>query len=157
MPQVMVALGSEYRPEKNTEGNIADHWLSNAALGLGYGDFFVVLERSTFREQSGNAALSVQRDFEDKLLWIQWHSLAWNYLNSFVGAGLGAYQETITTQVLGASTENTSPHRLLGGGSFGLKADIPTLWLSVEARVLFGDQLDRQPTWGGLARIGLYF
>lgn len=154
---LMAAVGSEFRPEKDVNNNYAQHYLSNTALGFGYEKFLFLLERATFSESSGNATLAVARDWEDTLLWVQWHSSSWYRLSPFVTGGAGAYKEKVTTDLLGVSTVNESSLKILTGLGFGFRLNVPYLWVSLEARMLFGDELDLQPSLGGLARVGIWF
>lgn len=155
---LLLAYGNELRPERDLDANFAQHFLTNYALGFGYQKFLFVFERATFEESSGNSSLSVIRRLEDTMAWVQWRSLKWKLLVPFLGGGIGAYKEKVTTNLAGApSVQNETSHRFLGGGSFGVSLDITALWISVEGRMLFGDELDQQPTLGGVARIGLWF
>ncbi len=153
----MLAYGSELRPEKDIDSNYKEHFLTNYALGFGYEQFVFVFEKAEFKETSGNATLNLERTLEDYLLWAQYRSMTWNRLVPFLGVGLGTYKETVVTQFAGASTTDSTPSKFLSGLAFGVGLDIPVLWFSLEARFLFGDELERQPTLGGLARIGVHF
>lgn len=155
---ILVATGSELRPEKDVENNYATHALSNVALGVGYKDFAFILEKASFRESSGNSTLNVERLLEDTMLWAQWQAQAWHIFAPYVGGGLGAYQETVTINLAGAqSSQHQSNRKLLTGANFGVRVDVPVYWISLEGRLLFGDELDHQPALGGLARFGLWF
>lgn len=155
--QAMLAYGFEYRPARDASGNFADRILPNYALGVGYQNYLFILEKATFKETTGNVTLNVKQIFENTMLWAQWRAEKRLYFIPFIGAGAGAYQEKVETQFMGATTANSTAQKFLGGASFGLSLDVPVLWFSIEARVLFGDELDPQPTLGGLARIGVYF
>jgi len=156
--QVLISYGSEYRPERDLENQFVGHNLTNYALGTGHENYVFILERAVYKESSGNATLNVERVLEDTLFWAHRESETWNLLVPFFGGGIGAYQEKITTNLLGAdSSTRSSNYKLLGGLNFGIRFDIPVLWLSLEARLLFGDQLDQQPTTGGVIRLGLHF
>lgn len=153
----LLAFGSELRPEKDINGNYQEHALTNYALGFGFDQFVVILEKAEFKESSGNSTLNIERTLEDYLLWGQYRALSWNRLVPFMGLGLGSYKETVVTRFAGAATTDSTPNRALTGLSFGLGIDVPLLWFSLEGRILFGDQLERQPTLGGLARVGFHF
>jgi hypothetical protein len=155
--KAMLAYGSELRPEKDVDGNPASHNLTNLSFGAGFGTWLVIFERAIFEETSGNTTLNLKRKFEDSLIWAHYRSEPWNHLIPFIGAGAGYYKNTVDTTLSGITTTNESKNKLLGGGCFGVSLDVPYLWLSAEARLLFGDELDRQPTIGGLLRIGAYF
>ena len=153
----MLAYGSELRPEKNIDGDYEEHVLTNYALGVGYRQYIFILEKAEFKESSGNTTLNLERTLQDYLLWGQYRALTWNHLAPFMGLGLGTYKETIKTNFMGSSRTDESANKFLGGLSFGVSLDVPVLWFSLEARFLFGDELERQPTLGGLARVGIQF
>lgn len=155
--QALLAMGSEFRQEKDIDSNLATRSLTNYMVGAGYRSWIGFLERASFQEISGNPTLNVKRSMEDIMLWGQYRALSWNYLVPFFGAGVGYYKEKVDTTLMGTTTGNESKNKFLTGGSFGLSLDIPVAWLSVEGRLLFGDELDRQPTVGALLRAGIYF
>lgn len=154
---LMLAYGSELRPEKDVDANFQEHILTNFAVGYGFDQYVFILESAQFQEASGNATLRVERTLQDYMLWGQYRAIAWNRLVPFLGLGAGVYQETVVTNLLGLSTTDKTPNKFLSGVSFGFGTELPVVWFSLEARVLFGDELDRNPTLGGLARIGLHF
>ncbi|MEZ0392342.1 MAG: hypothetical protein ACAH59_09015 [Pseudobdellovibrionaceae bacterium] len=157
-PHLMLAAGPEWRPEKDLENKTSIHTLSNYALGAGFRDYLFILEKSSFEESSGNAALNVERRLESIMLWGEWRAPAWKAFVPYLGGGLGAYQEIVKTNLPPApSTTRETSHKMLTGLNFGLQLEIPILWLSLEGRLLFGDELDPQPTLGALARVGLWF
>lgn len=155
--RTLIAVGSEFRPEKDTNNNYVHQTLGNFALGAGFGQYLFVLERAGFEESSGNSTLSVTRKFENTLLWGTWRAEPWTRIVPYLGAGLGAYSETVSTRFFGSTTSDESSRHFLSGAAFGFSVDMPVLWFSVEGRLLFGDQLDMQPTISGMARIGLWF
>ncbi len=153
----LLAAGSEFRSEKNAEGNFVGQNLTNAAIGFGFQNFIFIFEQAQFQESSGNSTLSIARHFQDDLVWAQWRGNSWTLMVPFVAGGVGVYREKIDTQLAGTSMSNQSKDKLLTGAGFGVGLDVPYLWLSLEARILFGDELDRQPTLGGLAQVGISF
>jgi len=155
--QALLAYGSEFRPEKDVEGNMDTHTLTNYAFGAGYKSWLVVFEKATFEESSGNTTLNVKRTLEDMMLWGHLRVMSWNYLVPYLGLGAGFYKDKVDTTLLGMTSTNESKNKLLMGGNFGISLDVPYVWLSMEARILFGDELDRQPIIGGLLRAGVYF
>lgn len=154
---ILFAYGTELRPEMDVDSNFQNHYLKNYALGYGFGQYVLIVESAQFQESAGNSTLSVERTFQDYMIWGQYRDLVWHRLVPFLGAGAGIYQETIVTKFYSQPTTDAGPNKFLGGVSFGVTTDLPLIWLSIEARILFGDELDRNPTVGGLARIGLHF
>jgi hypothetical protein len=156
--RAMVSFGREFRPEKDAEANFTDQKLAHYSLGLGYRRSLFILEKASFEESSGNASLRVDRKLENLMLWGLWQGEKWYSMSSFAGLGLGAYKEVVTTHLSGAeSRTNQTRDQMLGGGAFGIAFQLPLVWISVEARMLFGDRLNPQPSLGALGRIGLWF
>jgi hypothetical protein len=153
----ILAYGSEYRPERDVENNYSQHYFSNYAAGISKDRISVILEMSAFSEKSGNVTLNLERKFLDYLLWGQYSVYSQNFLNAFVGLAAGAYQESVTTNFLGQSTTNNSKYSLMTAGAIGARANISIFFASLEARLLFGDQLENQPRLAGLMRFGLWF
>lgn len=155
--RAMLAYGAELRPEKDTNSDLTPRNMTNYAIGAGYQSWFAIFEKATFTETSGNATLNVKRNLEDLMLWGQYRIVSWKYMAPYIGMGAGYYKDKVQTSLLGLATENESKNKFLMGGNVGLSLDVPVVWVSVEARVLFGEDLDRQPTIGGLVRAGVYF
>jgi hypothetical protein len=155
--RAMLSYGSELRTEKDIDSNLTPKNLTNYAVGVGYKSWLAIFEKASFEESSGNATLNLKRTLDDMMLWGQYRITSWKYMAPYVGLGAGYYKNKVETSLMGDTTTNSSKNRFLTGGNIGLSLDVPYVWLSVEARMLFGEDLDRQPTMGGLFRAGLYF
>lgn len=155
--QYMFFVGVESRMEENIQKDIVVHNLSNYSLGIGFDQYRVLLERATFSESTGNATLHVKRNLEDYLLWGHYIAFSANYIEPFMGLGIGAYKNSVDTTLAGSTTTNSSSFKLLGGASFGVGLHYKIIFSSLEARLLFGDELDRQPTLGSLFKLGFIF
>lgn len=156
--RAFLAYGSEYRPERDLENRYVGHSLVNYSLGTQYKEFLVLLETAQFKEESGNATLNVTRVLEDTMIWVQHEREAWKKLIPYLGMGVGAYREIVTTNLAGAnSATRATNYKAIGGFNFGLRLDVPWVWLSAEARLLVGEELDQQPTLGALFRAGIHF
>lgn len=155
--QYMFFAGLEGRVEENIQKDVVIHNLYNYSLGIGLDQYRVLLERATFSENTGNATLHVKRNLEDYLLWGHYIAFSANYLEPFIGLGIGAYKNSVDTSLAGSTTTNSSNFKLLGGASFGVGLHYKVVFLSLEARLLFGDELDRQPSLGSLFKLGFIF
>lgn len=153
----MLAYGSQYRPERDVNKDFSQHFFSQMALGAGFDRWIFILERADFKESSGNATLSLERSYHDYLLWAQYSVYEHQILNAYAGAGLGAYQEQVTTNFSGQKSTGSSQYKLLTSGSLGLRAHVSIFFAAIEARVLLGDELDQQPGFGAVLRAGLWF
>jgi hypothetical protein len=154
-----LTIAPEVRGVEDSLGNQTALNYLNVAAGVRYQNWNFLLEfGSSDTQDSGNATLAVQTKMQDVLGWVLWNSEESFYrLSPLLGAGLGVYQTKVTTTLSGIATDDESPWKLLGGASVGLKLNIPVVWISLEGRVLFGDELTPQPTLSGLARIGIDF
>lgn len=153
----LLALGSEHRPLRNVEGHFEDRVLTNYALGAGHGNFIYLFERSLFKEKSGNSSLSVHSEFESLMAWMSWRARKFGSFSPFVSGGAGAFRTTAETSLLGSVSKNESLWKFTSGASLGLSLDVPILWVSIEARLLFADEPVSRLTLGGLARVGIWF
>jgi hypothetical protein len=149
--------GLESRLERDQEQNIVDRSLRVWSLGLGYSDFVFFVESSSFSESSGSGALIVNRKVENQMLWTLWQGGAWNSLIPYLGGGVGQLTETIDTTLLGQTSRDKSKPQMLGGGAVGARANMPYIWLSIEARVLAAERWEPNPTFGWMGRLGFYF
>lgn len=154
----MILAGAELRGERDVNANYAGLTYQNLAAGVRYRQWNFLVESDNFSQTSGNATLSVEKKVQDILGWVYWESeQSWHRLSPMMGAGMGAYQIKVNTTLSGAETADSSTWKMMGGASAGFKLDLPVLWVSVEARLLVGDEFDPQPTLSGLARLGLWF
>ena len=154
---VMLNVGVESRLERNQEQNIVDRQLKSYAMGVGYSDFVFSFEFSNFKETTGQNSLVIDRNVDNYMGWAYWGAGEWASLIPFLGLGAGQSLETIDTTLLGAKSRDKSKPQWIGGGSVGLRANMPFLWLSIEARVLGAERWDPNPTAGFTGRLGFYF
>ena len=153
----MLGYASEYRPERDVENNFAQHFFKNYAVGIGKGRITLILEKAEFSERSGNATLNLERRTQNYLLWGQYSVYSEGLLNAYAGISAGAYQESVTTNFLGQSTVNDSKYKFMSVGAVGARLTASVFFASIEARVLFGNELTGQPNFGGILRAGLWF
>lgn len=153
----LIGAGAEYRPERDSEKNYTRNYYSNYVVGAGIDRFMVILEKSEFSETSGNATLNLQRSFQDYLLWGQYSVATLGVFKSYAGLGVGTYKESVTTNFANQSSSSSSKNKLLTAGSLGLRVEAVVFFVDIEARLLFGDELDQQGTMSGVGRIGLRF
>jgi hypothetical protein len=154
----MILAGAEFRGERDVNANYAGLTYLNLAAGVRYRQWNFLIESDTFSQTSGNATLSVEKKVQDILGWAYRVSdQSWHRISPMMGAGIGAYQIKVETTLSGTETDDSSTWKIMGGASAGLKLDLPVLWVSIEARLLVGDEFDPQPTLSGLARLGLWF
>ena len=154
----LLSYGTEIRSEKDIDGNYKNQNFKNYALGFGLEKFVFIFEKAHISETTGNDTLNLNRNLDDMLFWSHWRAIRWGFLAPYAGFGIGAYQESVETNLAGApSKKDFTPYRFLSGVNLGLSLDVPVVWLSVEGRLLFGEELDQQPTLGALLRLGMWF
>lgn len=168
---LLVTYGSETRAEKNSNNQWQQPSYNNYSLAVsGFGEssknWLFSAEKSEFEEHSGTNVLSVQRTFEDYLLFVDYRSSYtlsgsqraswWQQLYPFMGFGAGAYRQTVETSFVGQRKMDETDFRFLSAVHLGLTWQLPLLWLSAEGRVLFGDEMQQQPTLGALFRVGFW-
>lgn len=154
----MILAGAELRGERDVNANYMGLTYRNLAAGVRYRQWNFLIESAKFSQTSGNATLSVEKKVQDILAWTYWVSEpSWHRISPMMGAGIGAYQIKVNTTLSGTETADSTTWKVMGGASAGFKLDLPVLWVSLEARLLVGDEFDPQPTLSGLARLGLWF
>lgn len=168
---LLLAYGSESRSEKDSNGQWQLPSYNNYSLSVsGFGEnsksWLLTAEKSEFEEKSGTNVLSVQRKFEDYLLFVDYRSsytLAgfkqaswWQQLYPFMGFGFGGYRQIVDTNLMGQRKSDETDFKLLTALRFGLAWQFPLLWISAEGRLLIGDEMQQQPSFGTLLRVGFW-
>jgi hypothetical protein len=143
--------------ERDQNQDIVGRNLTGYNLGLGFENYVFIAEYSTFRESTGANALIVDRLIENYSVWALWVPNASSSLIPFIGAGLGQSIETIDTTLLGTTSQDRGRPQFLGSGCFGLKANMPSVWISGEVRVMAAEHWDPNPSIGFLGRMGFFF
>lgn len=154
---LMINAGAESRLERNQEQNIVDRQLRSYAAGIGYSDFVFSMEYSSFKETTGQSSLIVDRTVENYILWGTWGAGEWLSMIPYLGAGIGQSIETVDTTLLNTKSRDKGKPQWTGGGCLGLRANMPYLWVTLEARVLAAERWDPNPTAGFAGRVGFYF
>lgn len=153
----MLFLGNESRMEENVQKDLVVNNYKNYSAGVGFGKYKFLLEKAQYSELTGNATLNVKRIFDDYLIWAHYASEYYHFLEAFVGAGLGTYKNTVETSLNGMTTTNSSNFKLLTGLCFGIGLSYKIVYTGIDVRLLFGDEMERQPTVASLLKIGLIF
>jgi len=152
-------LNSEMRYERAASQQYVDRRPLNLALGLRRGSSLVLLEYAAFQEDSGNNTLSIERRHQESTLWWKESVLSWESMDFFLGVGLGAYQEKLQTTLAGTPpVTDRGAWQIMGGSGVGLQGTLAKfLVLSVEVRVLAGENFDPNPQGSLLGRLGIEF
>jgi hypothetical protein len=152
----MMGLGLDMRAVRDQGTDYQSQTSPSIAFGAGYRQWLGMLEYSRYQGPSnGNGALNITGSNETAMLWGQWYAREKWSLRPFVGVGVGAYHEMATTSLYSESRTDVSDWREMFGGAVGLRlVNVSPLWLSLEGRVLFSPNLDPNPMFAGMLRIG---
>lgn len=155
--QLHLLVGQEYRPEYETNGDVKDRYLSNLALGYNFKKVLLLAEYASFSNSDSEAVIGIDRKYEDLMLWVDYLPVQWKWLEPFFGAGAGASRTTVKTRFQSLQSESEGRTKVLAGINFGLRINIPYLWLSAEARVMGNDGYNPNSYIGALVRLGVSF
>ena len=159
-------LGVDLRLERSNEQSTALKGFMSFALGYYFSRYNLILEHQSYSETSGNSTSNVSRDYGDFSLWgkysfyrIRQQGLRFSLL---AGAGVGTYQEEITTRYMGSERTDSSKAKLMGG--IGAGAELQYLigtnigvTLLTEGRAQFAQSFDPNPILSVLLRLGLFY
>ncbi|MNJ99882.1 hypothetical protein D3C87_176630 [compost metagenome] len=163
-----------YNPEVRYENGNSQAWEArtpiNLAVALKKGRWSFLFEKSNFDESSGSGNYEIKRTHHEMVMWVQRDLLASNISEEvsgalYAGAGVGGYQEQVETTFMGETTTDKSQvYPLIGvsGGAesviyFGRKASSWAFIVGLEGRVFVGQELDPNPQFSALARLGIQF
>ncbi|MBX2994388.1 MAG: outer membrane beta-barrel protein [Bdellovibrionaceae bacterium] len=148
-------LGYDVRFERNQEQEIRQRPMMNIAGGMEWSPWMGLLEYTSFKEATADGSVSIDRKVETLYAWAYWQPTEFNLITPFLGGGVGAMKTQVTTNLGGASDEDSSPWQMGLGASLGVRFwPRSHLWLSAEGRVYKSQQLDPDPMLGGLVRLG---
>lgn len=152
-------LNPEMRYERDSSQQMLDRRPLNFAAGARKGSSTFILEYATYSEFTGNTTLSIDRDHKEYVFWWKENLMNLEFVDFFVSVGLGAYEEKVTTKLIGNSDAvDSSGMQVMGGTSAGLQSKIAGyVLLSVEGRLFAGKNFDPNPQASLLARLGVEF
>jgi hypothetical protein len=152
-------LNLEMRYERDSSQHMVDRRPLNLSAGLRKGSSTWLFEYVTFSETTGNATLSIDRQHREYMFWWKENLINLELVDFYVSAGLGAYDEKVTTKLAGSSDAvDTSGLQMMGGASGGVQTKVAGYFLlSLEARILAGKNFDPNPQTSLLARLGIEF
>lgn len=108
--------------------------------------------------QTGQQTYNLKRLRRGGLFEFLCQAANWGALNPYFSMGFGGYQDQITTVFMSSSSVDTSRFYLAGFGGLGVKFDnLEPVFLALETRLIFGENLDPQPTVSARAILGIKF
>jgi len=152
-------INPEMRYERDSSQHMTDRRPLNLSAGLRKGSSTWLFEYVSFAETTGNATLSIDRQHREYTFWWKENLINLELLDFYLSAGLGAYDEKVTTKLAGSSDAvDSSGLQMMGGGSGGVQTKIAGYFLaSIEARILAGKNFDPNPQASLLLRLGIEF
>jgi hypothetical protein len=153
-----IFLGPEARYERDSTQQLVFRSPFNFGLGLRKGRASLAAEYTKFTESSGNNTLSIDRTHEEYVLWGNYSFADFDIISFYASLGLGAYQESVTTILMGSSATDNGNMTFMGGTGVGGKLLLAQhFMISLEGRVLAGQNFDPNPQLGILLRFGAEF
>jgi hypothetical protein len=156
----------ELRYEKSADNELVNRNPLSFSVGYQFTRFSALLEYSQFDETSSTGVYSVKRTHQDMMLWGRFHALAWTFgdsrqtIQAYGGIGGGGYKERLVTNFNGDSQTDSGDPKFVTGFSAGLeysvRIDERFLFTSaVEGRAFVNSELDPNPMWSAILRLGL--
>lgn len=127
-------------------------------LGFRYRNWGTDLEYSQYRNSTESGNIEVARSQKEFSAWLRYRFFKRKRFSSDFALGAGVYDEKISTRVAESSLEELSRNKWLAGAGLGAQYVFhPNILTAVEARSLGGKDLDPQPQWLGVLKIGFIF
>jgi hypothetical protein len=109
-------------------------------------------------ESTGQQSLNLTRNRQGFWATASWETGPWGFVSPYVRGGLGEFADTVTTTLLSVSSTEISRTYLCGFGGLGLRWNyLTTIFVALEARLIFGENQNPQPSPSGLLRLGFSF
>ncbi len=155
----LLPLNGEYRYERDSSQQTVDRSPISLAAGARKGTSTILFEYSAFTEKTGNSTLSIDRSHQEYSFWLKENFMSFESVDFFIGGGLGAYEEKVTTTLAGSgSATDTSGLQIMGGTCAGVRTLVfRYVLLSFEGRLIAGKSFDPNPQVSLLARLGVEF
>lgn len=155
----LFVLNAEMRFERDSNQQILDRRPLNFAGGVSRGNSNYSMEYASFSEKTGNATLSIDRGHQEFSFWWKENLIHFEMAELFLGAGVGAYQEKVTTRLIGnKDVTDSGDLQEMAGLSAGVQRKFAGyILVSLEGRALLGRNMDPNPQGSVVARLGVEF
>lgn len=156
---VIWPLGFATRLERNENQNLITQSSFQYAGGVHFYDWSAELSRIEFNSKTHEGNISVEREYQDMILWLGHHFLVLNKIEFIGSGGVGLYQEKIVTLVGSSSNVSTSEQKVLFGlsGELRMKPYDIGLLLSSGIRIIIAENFDPNPQPEIFVRTGWQF
>lgn len=157
-------LSKELRYERDNSQEIVDRNPVNFSVGVEVNQVSLLLEYSSFEENTGNETANISRKHQDVSLWFRHHFYREKFAEAkwsvFAGGGAGGFEEEVRTTLMGQSRTDKAAIKMFAGLVFGavaaveMKKNIEFL-VGAEGRTLLASEYDPNPIWSAVLRMGL--
>ncbi len=157
-------LSKELRYERDNSQEIVDRNPVNFSVGVEVNQVSLLLEYSSFEENTGNETANISRKYQDVSLWFRHHFYREKFAEAkwsvFAGGGAGGFEEEVRTTLMGESRTDKAAIKMFAGLVFGavaaveMKKNIEFL-VGAEGRTLLASEYDPNPIWSAVLRLGL--
>ena len=157
-------LSKELRYERDNSQEIVDRNPVNFSVGVEVNQVSLLLEYSSFEENTGNETANISRKHQDVSLWFRHHFYREKFAETkwsvFAGGGAGGFEEEVRTTLMGQSRTDKAAIKMFAGLVFGavaaveMKKNIEFL-VGAEGRTLLASEYDPNPIWSAVLRMGL--
>lgn len=152
-----VGIGARF--ERDETQNLKMQSTYHFAVAMELSEFSFELSRDLFASKSSEGNVSIKREYQDFLGWINYRIWGEPKLKLMLGAGFGFYEEKVTTRIASFEDESTTQLEFFTGGGaelrwFPLESE---LVLSVGARLLYSQTFDPELQPHLFTRLGWRF
>lgn len=159
-------LNSEMRYDRDNSQEISDRKPFSLSAGLQWNRWSLIAEYSKYTEQSGNASAAFDRTHQGLMAWGRYNAIVLKspsialMTQIYVGAGVGTYQEEVTTTLLGNNRDDKSNLKMMSGlcagteVSYGINKNFGVL-IALEGRTHLASDFDPNPIFGAIVRTGV--
>ena len=159
-------LNPEMRYERAASQNQENVKPFNISLGYQRTRWSALLEFSQYKTESESGNYFVGRTHQEITACARYHIFAWTFtegrqtIQGYGGVGAGGFKETLTTIFQNESRKDTGEIKFVSGLAAGAEysARLGERFLfvtAIEGRALVSSELDPNPMWSAVLRIGL--
>lgn len=157
-------LNVDVRYERGNSGDLESRQAQNFSIGYHRNRYSVLVEYSSYKDNTGNSTSNIERTHQDMQLWGHYNVLSGKEAGMrgviYVGAGVGGYEEEVVTRFMTDTRTDKGEMKLMGGLSAGFDFFVLStsqfgLTVGIEGRALIGADFDPNPVLGAVLRAGL--
>lgn len=151
-------LTMDTRFERGSSQGIEQRHSKDFSIGLKSSRYTFLIETSSYRVETGTAALGVARTHREFHIWGKGMLNQLNSTEVYWAAGGGVYDEVVSTSLLGASETSQSQMNMMAGAAIGAETMFfRFLIMNLETRILISKDFDPNPQPAVVWRLGVVF